>query len=246
MKFNLVRTFIAPTALALFVASASASTIDYSNLSNWTSTGDVATTGNGSISLTNASSTYTDDYDSSGNAIKLNLSGTDPVTAGGTLENAVGVQIGGLDLDAVNQAEEGSAVTLTLTVNVGDTLTIDWNMLTNDTTASGIGADYFFLTVNGQLQILGSSGSASQASTSANYAAASGAQEATYVFTEAGTVTVGLGVVDVGDYANSTEVDLSEVTVTTTAVPEPQTYAMILAGLGGIAAAVQTQRKQQA
>ncbi len=119
---------------------------------------------------------------------------------------------------------------MTLNVQAGDILTINWQMRTNDVAGDFVGGmDLFFLTVNDSVFRLGTSSDALQASTG-NYSFETGAKQSTYTFNTAGTYTIGLGVVDMTDYANSSELVLDGVSVTT--VPEPSTYALVLGSLG--------------
>ncbi len=232
MKNTLTSMLLASATLALFATSAPAQVItNYTNISNWASGGDVVGLPDGTIAMTNASATYADDDNLPVGA--LNLSGNDPLAAGGDLEGFIGAQVGALDHDIINQAEEGSAIKMTFNVVAGETLTIDWNMVTNDTTSSGIGLDTFFLysTLNGAVTSLATSGEATLTSTTPNYAMGTGNEVSTYTWTKSGTETLSLGIDDVGDYDNSTQVVLTGITVSTAAVPEPSSAAEFAVGL---------------
>ena len=65
----------------------------------------------------------------------------------------------------------------------------------------------------------------------------------THNFTNSGPVTVGFGVVDINDVAGVSEFRIDNISVS--AVPEPETYAMLLAGLG-LVGAFTRRRKAQA
>lgn len=229
MKSKFYQKFLAPVALALCAATAPAATIDYSDLSNWTSSGDfVGLSGGNFATLTNASASFEDDAPKGDGA--LNRSGSEPTATFGDLETFLGISVGALDADFLNQATEGSAIKMTLNVQAGDILTINWQMRTNDVAGDFVGGmDLFFLTVNDSVFRLGTSSDALQASTG-NYSFETGAKQSTYTFNAAGTYTIGLGVVDMTDYANSSELVLDGVSVT--AVPEPSTYALVLGSLG--------------
>ncbi|GAB4181579.1 MAG: hypothetical protein Fur006_16750 [Coleofasciculaceae cyanobacterium] len=144
-------------------------------------------------------------------SIKTTHSGINPtqgtyqalITNGGgsvsdaSLESFLGLSAGALDGMGNGNATEGSAIKLsTLTVAAGTTLTFDWNFLTNESTPSGTYNDFAFVSING-LKELGDtnstfvlpSGSVKQ----------TGYKQFSYTFAAAGTYTIGLGVVDVGD-----------------------------------------------
>ncbi len=144
--------------------------------------------------------------------------------AGGALEQSVGLPVGGLDLDPINQATEGSSLSRTFTVNAGDVLSFDWQLLTRDNN----NADYAFLTINGQELTLASASDATLAADGL-YLTETSPSTFQYVFTSAGTENVSFGVTDVGDYAVSSALVLDNVTVG--AVPEPNLSGVALVAL---------------
>lgn len=235
---------LVPAALALCAATTqAASIIDYSDLSQWASTGDVLALPSGGR-LTTASALYEDDASQGAGA--LNLTGSEPAAAFGDIESFLGVPVGSLDADVLNQATEGSAIKLTLTAVAGDVLTIDWSLLTNDTSDGSVGGmDYFFLTVGDTVHRLGQSGDAATASTSSGYLYQTGPQQSTFTFLTDGDYTIGIGLVDVTDYANTTQATIDNVTLTTS-VPEPQTWALAAGGAVVLVAASLRRRTRNA
>lgn len=144
-------------------------------------------------------------------SIKTTHSGINPtqgtyqalITNGGgsvsdaSLESFLGLSAGALDGMSNGNATEGSAIKLsTITVTAGTTLTFDWNFLTSESTPSGTYNDFAFVSINGLKEL---------ADTNSTFVLPSGSVKQTgykqfsYTFTTAGTYTIGLGVVDVGD-----------------------------------------------
>jgi len=239
---SLLRVGVA-AVLALSGGAASAAYTDSfeNGLLGWTTGGDVAAQilgGNGIVSLTTASATFNDDQ-----GLLLNLSGQDPLAAGqpGGLENLVGVSLGGLDVDPVlQQAYEGSALVRQFSVGAGERLSFSWLLSTRDTPATGLGLDYAFVVINGQRFNLAGAGNATLPG-GGLYTASTGWQSFNYVFNQAGMANVAFGVADVGDFDNTTQLSLDNVSIA--AVPEPENYALFLAGLGLIGVVARRRRR---
>ncbi|MBT9458290.1 MAG: PEP-CTERM sorting domain-containing protein [Burkholderiaceae bacterium] len=199
---------------------------DFSSLANWTLLGDVtAYSGYGVVTTAHTSE---GDY--------ANLSGNNPVethVGPAGLEAFVGLAQGALDLSNASQATEGSAIKRSFNVKAGDKLGVDWLLVTNDTGA-GFGLDYGFAVIDGQLISLASASSAGT-QFSPPYAWATAPGRFDYTFQRSGNISVAFGVVDVGDYTASTAFGIDRLSITT-AVPEPGSYALLLAGLGLVGA----------
>lgn len=221
MKLSKVSHLCLMTAAVAFSTEANAASLipSFQNgLTGWTAGGDVGTTnwqGRDVAVVTTAHSTLESGVDA------INFSGTDPLAAGGDLEDFVGVTVGGLDRDVLDQATEGSALKFTMTVAVGDVLTFDWNVLTHDS----MGLDYAFFTVNGVLINTLSSGLATNPTASA-FGNESGFASMSYQFTTAGEVEIAFGVVDMTDYVGTSTLMLGNV-----AVPEPSAALLGLVGV---------------
>lgn len=191
-----------------------------SGLSNWTSLGDVGVNGAPSAFLTTAS--LGDDDAPAGNGT-FNFSGTAADLAGVAdgLEEFTGLVIGDLDpdFDGGIYAFEGSALKQSFSVNACDVLSFDYNLFTNDT----INADFAFLVVNGSRVNI--AGAFDAITASENFLFETGAASFQYTFTQTGPATVAFGIVDTGDFAGTSALALSNVSVS--AVPEPSSFAMI-------------------
>jgi hypothetical protein len=214
---------------------------DFENgLNDWTTVGDVnvQTTGDNSQALLTTAATFEGD--------NLNASGNDPNYVGfnGGLEDSLGLSIGSLDPDANNfiAAIEGSAIQQTFTAQAGDSLTLDWNFLTDDT------QDYAFIALAKSNQLSTLSYNNLTTLSNANGLIASnngfqsetGVQQYSYTFASAGTYTLSLGVVDVTDVTSSSGLLVDNVKLTPKntdgqKVPEPNfIVGLVLLGAFGL------------
>ncbi|MDP3538853.1 MAG: FxDxF family PEP-CTERM protein [Azonexus sp.] len=198
-------------------------------LTGWTILGDAARNFGGAV-LTTASFDYEDDFpDAAGT---YNISGNAAAMVGvlGGVEQFAGLALGALDLNG-NTAYEGSVIKQSFTVAAGDKLSFDWNFYTNEPLDNRL-PDFAFVSIGGNLQTLAFAADATLASVPFDWTtgASTGTQGFTYTFMEAGTTTLAIGVVDANDFNMTSAVWIDNVTITP--VPEPENYAMLLAGLG--------------
>ena len=105
-------------------------------------------------------------------------------------------------LNSLGEVYEGSAIKTSITVDAGDTLSFDWNFLTDETPDGDYNNDFAFFTLS-QLGItkLADTFSTFEPSpiNSTNYLYQTGFHTYTYTFTTSGTYSLGIGVVDVED-----------------------------------------------
>ncbi|RYD20029.1 MAG: PEP-CTERM sorting domain-containing protein [Verrucomicrobiaceae bacterium] len=220
MKLSKVSSLCLAAAAAGFLAEVNAASLvpSFENgLAGWTVGGDVGTglhSGRNVAIITTAHSSLESGPDA------INLSGADPLAAGGDLEDFVGITVGGLDRDILDQATEGSALKLGMTVAAGDVLTFEWNLLTHDT----MGLDYAFFMVNGVVVETFSSALAVNAANGV-FGNETGFASISYQFTSSGPVEIAFGVVDMTDYVGTSTLMLGNV-----AIPEPS--AALLGALG--------------
>lgn len=211
-----------------------------SGLLAWVVEGDVAVVGpTRRAALTTASVLYEDDAPL---AAGFNNNSGQAAVEFGLAPNLVGLDYAVLDAAAGGAATfEGSAIRQDFFANAGDTLTVrfDWAFLSADTT----NADFGFVAINNTVVNFVNATSAPLASTfngtfgdMDNVTWNWSTVDYTYTATTTGTVSLALGVVDVNGVDGTSELRVDNLHVT--AVPEPETWGLALAGLlvAGVAA----------
>lgn len=237
-----VRTLVAAAALCVAgIAPAMAQSNALTNpnfdqgLASWDAFGDVTVLGaNRRAVLSTASVDYDDDALGAG---FNNNSGNAPVDFSFAPSELAGIPVAALDIDPVNGpfATEGSAIRQSFAATVGDivTVTFDWAFLSMDTVPN----DFAFVALNdtvvrfadsngGGSQFEGAFGDFSLVNWNWTYG-----NSFSYTANTSGVQSLVLGVVDTGDYNLTSELRVDNISVQVTPVPEPQTYAMLLAGL---------------
>ena len=120
------------------------------------------------------------------------------------LETFLNLDPGTLDGLGNGDATEGSAIAQTVTVSAGDQLSFDWNYLTNEGSGSSFN-DFAFVSIESEnSQLLADTFSVLDLSDTGIFFEETGYGSFEYTFENAGTYTIGVGVVDVGDTAFST------------------------------------------
>lgn len=204
---------IAPTLLAVLllaavpIAARADTTLDPSG---WT------TVGNAGLQLNQLRLSTAYDLDDDASFLP-----TDTPAAGvADLEFAAGLAPYALDLSDTDYATEGAIATRLITVSAGQVLRFDWSLSSQDTMFS----DHAFMVLGSQVITLATAGQAP-----------TGPQGVVHQFAQGGSLLLGVGVVDVQDYAGASTLTISNLQIS--AVPEPGTYALLLAGLGLVGAA---------
>lgn len=234
-KLALKTSLIAATVALLFAGNAMAAVTNGGFVGNslvgWSLLGDVTTQSGGAF-LTTASLGQDDFPEDAGT---FNASGTSAYdVALGGFETFAGLNAG--DLDTPDFAYEGSLLKQTISVNAGDTLSFNWNMFTNE----GASQDYAFIAIGGVLTKLSPASNAIIPSVPYNFS--TGASVYSQTFASASSVTLAFGVVDLTDYGVTSALWLDNVKLVAAPVPEPETYAMLLAGLGLMGAAARRRK----
>ncbi len=166
------------------------------------------------------------------------------------LESFFGLSDGTLDSLIPNQfnddAEEGSGIKQTITVAAGETLSFDWNFLTNEDTPDGEFNDTAFYVIDGDAFLL--------ANTFSSFVASGAFDEETGYSTfttgplAAGTYILGFGVVDVADTDVTSGLLIDNVRGGEgggpTPVPEPSTLLLLGCGIIGMAGLARKKMKQ--
>ena len=138
------------------------------------------------------------------------------------IEAFLGLEAGSLDSLGNGNATAGSAIKQTFTANAGDTVSFQWNFLTNEATPTFFN-DFAFVSLVGLSELADTVSTFSLSPTS--FDEETGFQTFSFDITTTGTYTLGLGVIDSIDLI----VD-SALIVDNVSVPEP------LTGLGALTA----------
>jgi len=168
-----------------------------------------------------------------------NVSGQDAGAAGvpGGLESFVGATPGALDPDPIDHTSflwEGSAARQTFTVQAGDTLRFDWNLLSADRDFAD--AAFAVLQQSGTgLQVLSLADAlqATQSVAGNTDLLQTGTHQFSHTFAQAGTVTLSLAVADLQAGDKTSLLTVNNVQIA--AVPEPDTMALAMLALGAFA-----------
>jgi len=188
------------------------------SLAGWDAVGDASV--QSSVAL--LTSAYDAGDDASGN---FNFSGNPAVdTQVDGLET-----LAGLNANALGNAWDGSLIKQTFTVNAGDTLSFQWNFLSNEVGAEFSQPDFAFVVINGALTQLGGVAQATLSPGLNGFAAQTGWNTFSQTFANADTVTLALGVVDVNDTVTTSALMVDQVTLS--AVPEPGALMLLGAGM---------------
>lgn len=247
MKFSFKTRLaaLAATALISHIAQAApvVNTSNVASLSGWNASGDVAIKPTGTAGLTlpqtslllgTAVTDAQDDDPAAAGAYNISLS--NPVAAGSTLETSVGLTPGALDDNTqFHYAMEGSSAWKDFSVTAGDTLKVNWQLFARpDTGTSGIplpDAAWLVWTQGASTQLIKLADVLSSPLNAINNGwLASGAQQYTWSATSTGTARLGFVVADMDSFDTTTVLSISNV-VQTSAVPEPSTVLLVLAGL---------------
>ena len=148
------------------------------------------------------------------------------------LEQFLGLTVGSLDGLGYGETFGGSAIKQTFTANAGDTLSFDWNFLTNEDSSSA-NNDFAFVIA------LASSGLADTNSvflpSSTMFGRETGFQKFSSTISASGSYTLGIGIINVadGEVQSGLLVDnVSTTPISTTAVPTPALLPGMLTALG--------------
>ena len=206
---------IAGASLALLAALGgnAHAQVSTGTLVGWSVLGDAVTQG-GAITVTTAF------LDGAGDEAH-NLSGNSAALIG-DVEAAAGVAPFALDLPVDHYGTEGSVVSQSFAAVAGQTLSFDWSFATFEDKY----LDHAFVVIGGELFTL------------ATTAQPGGSlQSFSYSFAQGGQATLAFGVVDTDDVdgVSSLSIRNLQLGTVTAPVPEPQTYALMLAGLGLLA-----------
>lgn len=170
---------------------------------------------------------------------------TAPATGFNVFELDTALGLAGLPSDSLfNYGAVGGSVITTEVVDVkaGDTLSFQWNFLTNELIDPNLTQnDFAFFTVvpmltplTATVNQLADTNSTFMSSTTISFKDETGFQTKSITFSSAGTFRLGFGVVDVGDFAEASGllVDNVKLTSQSTSVPEPSTILGTVVTMG--------------
>lgn len=188
------------------------------NLSGWTPIGAAKATGS-SIGVTPTEGSFQGFIETTGN-----FTATAPVVIASL--GVPGPAIIGL---GAGTPTNGSGMSQVLTVAAGDTLSFDWNFLTDELNETATFNDFGFFTISGTAFLLASRNSSTfnLVSPPAGFDGQTDWQTQSYTFASAGTYTLGFGVFNVGDTGHNSVLLLDAITIP---VPEPSSFALLTAG----------------
>ncbi len=157
---------------------------------------------------------------------------TGTAASAASIESFLGLANGALgSLTAPGEPIEGSAIKHTLTVAAGDTLHLRWSFLTNEFTPEASFNDFAFVSIGGTATLLADTNFSAFVPSQSVQFQQTGYQTFEHEFTSAGTVTIGLGVVDQwdGEIQSSLLVDCVELVPGTPANAPPTCSADLTA-----------------
>ena len=226
---------VATALLAPALACAQVVNGDFSaGLAGWDTAGDASVSAAAGAEpvrlwLTTASVDFEDDAASGLAAGARNASGVGAIGTGqpGGLEDFAGVPLGALDPSPATgvAAFEGSAARQTFDATAGSTLHFRWDLGTLDAAQP----DLAFVVIDGHETTLADASFATLPGVDGNDGR-TGWQDFGFTFTTSGPHTIVFGVADVGDFDGTSTLAIADVAVS--AVPEPASASMLLAGLG--------------
>jgi hypothetical protein len=139
----------------------------------------------------------------------------------------------GLSPGSLVNGAEGSAIGQSFSANTGDTLSFDWNFLTNEVGTEAV-PDFAFVVING-LKILADALSATLVLSSTPFAGETGFQTFSFTIPSTGSYVLGVGVVDVNDPFIASGLLVDNVRLQSLqAIPELGTLCLLGSGLIGL------------
>lgn len=195
-------------ALILLALGSAQAQVGTDSLNGWTSFGDIVSQG-GALTLSTAA--LDDGPDASSNR-----SGISTIEIG-PLETAAGLSPYALDVSPAEYGTEGSLALQSFSVVAGQTLSFNWSFSSQESQFQ----DHAFAVIGNQLFSLATTAQPGGAS-----------QGFSYTFGQSGTVSLALGVIDTVDYQGVSTLSVSNLQIS--AVPEPTSIAMMLAGLAAV------------
>jgi len=127
----------------------------------------------------------------------------------------------------------GTGISQVVTVSAGDTLSFDWNFMTDELNESSTYNDFAFYSIDGSAFLLASRNSSTfdTVSPPLGFDGQTGWGTESFIFSTSGTHTIGFGVLNVGDTGHNSVLLLDAVSIP---VPETSTLVMSAGAMGTI------------
>lgn len=217
MKTNRLLTFIAVLTLLFLmpenVAANSNSGFETGDFTGWTTTGEIFIKDN-----TFGSGPTEGRYEAvlttlGENTDSFTISGRDAVPAG-DLDAFLGLASGSL---GGMYAFEGSAIRQTFTANAGDTLTFNFNFLTDEPLNLSSVRDFAFVVIDGQIATLADTSSIFRESLT-EFVNETGFWVFTHTFISSGDHTIAFGIVDAKDAVGASALLIDNISITSSVI----------------------------
>ncbi len=192
------------------------------NLSGWSGLGS-GHAADATIGVTPTEGTYQAYIETTGN---YSAAATDVDAAMG-VDDATVVALG------AGPPTNGTGMWQNITVAAGDTLSFDWNFLTDELDEDPIYNDFGFFTISGSAFLLASRGGSTydMVSPPAGFDGQTGWATQSYTFSSAGTYTLGFAVYNVGDAGHNSVLLLDNISIP---VPEPSSIVLLATGFAAV------------
>lgn len=125
----------------------------------------------------------------------------------------------------------GTGISQVVTVTAGDTVSFDWNFMTDELNEEATYNDFAFYSIDGSAFLLASRNSSTfdTVSPPAGFDGQTGWGSESYTFSTGGAHTIGFGVLNVGDSGHNSVLLIDAVSIP---VPETSTLAMCILAFG--------------
>jgi len=189
------------------------------DLTGWTLAGSGFATGSG-IGVTPPEGSFQGYIETTGNL-------TDP---GMAVIASLGVPGSAILALGAGTPVNGTGLSQSVTVSAGDTLSFDWDFLTDELSEPSMYNDFGFFTISSSAFLLASRNSSTYDVTSPppGFEGQTDWMTQSYTFPSAGTYTIGFGVLNVGDPGYDSALLIDAVMIP---VPEPASIVLLASGL---------------
>ncbi len=149
------------------------------------------------------------------------------------IEASLGITDSTLNGLGFTEFVNGTAISQDVTVSAGDTLTFDWNFLTDELDEDPLYNDFAYFTIDSAAYLLASRNGSTYdtGSPPVGFDGQTGWDSGSYTFTAAGTYKIGFGVFNVHDAGHNSVLLLDNISLP---VPEPTSFVLLAIGLSAV------------